>query len=77
MILTRDSITRRVHYQGKGHCSAAAVRAVDGRHTHCSTTAVRAADGRRTMTFIPLFIIHYLLFQRKLRTFAPDLQTVS
>ncbi|MBF1073134.1 MAG: hypothetical protein HXL32_00310 [Prevotellaceae bacterium] len=36
MILTRDSITRRVHYQGKGHCSAAAVRAVDGRHTHCS-----------------------------------------
>ena len=52
-MLTRDSITRRVRYQGKGHCSAAAVRAVDGRHTHCSTTTVRAADGRRTMNISP------------------------
>ena len=53
MILTRDSITRCVRYQGKGLCSAAAVRAVDGRHTHCSTAAVRAADGRRTMNISP------------------------
>ena len=53
MIRIRDSITRRVRYQGKGHCSAAAVRAVDGRHTHCSTAAVRAADGRRTMNISP------------------------
>ena len=54
MIRIRDSITRRVRYQGKGHCSAAAVRAVDGRHTHCSTAAVRIADGRRTVTVTTL-----------------------
>ncbi|MBF1061701.1 MAG: hypothetical protein HXL35_03075 [Prevotellaceae bacterium] len=51
--------------------------AYDGRHTHRSTTAVRAADGRRTTNITLLFIGNYLLFQRKLRTFAPDLQTVS
>ncbi|MBF1080074.1 MAG: hypothetical protein HXL36_06900 [Prevotellaceae bacterium] len=56
---------------------AAAIRGVDGRHTHRSTTAVRAADGRRTTNITLLFIGYYLLFQRKLRTFAPDLQTVS
>ena len=32
------------------HCSTAAVRAVDGRHTHRSAAAVRVADGRRTVT---------------------------
>ena len=56
MILTRDSITRCVRYQGKGLCSAAAVRAVDGRHTHCSTAAVRAADGRRTLSITPVSV---------------------
>ncbi|MBF1081655.1 MAG: hypothetical protein HXL34_04265 [Prevotellaceae bacterium] len=59
------------------HCSAAVSSVVDGRHTHCSTAAVRAADGRRTTNITLLFIGNYLLFQRKLCTFAPDLQTVS
>ncbi|MBF1061428.1 MAG: hypothetical protein HXL35_01675 [Prevotellaceae bacterium] len=38
------------------HCSAAAIRAVDGRHTCCSTAAVRAADGRRTLSITPVSV---------------------